>query len=238
MGFAVALPPVRRRARVCSCATSTNRTSASARTRLLDAVRAGVSSGALSLLVANLETEAASALPATCAFTELALTGEWRLVYSSALGALRATAAAARDGATDGGTVRICTVKQRLGEGTMVTEVKFQWDASFLDHTLYGTLGVACEYQLIGATRLRVGPAKHTLQFSNNAAQPPPDRLQQMLAKLQRAIPPQLFDPAGVFDATVLRNDVRVSRVVGGHMAGVRDVYVEAMCEDAPDAFG
>lgn len=175
-----------------------------ASTRLVDALRQAQASK-VPMLIAAAETEFAPELPATASFGELAHAGDWSLAYSSAIRAAT--------------SMRIRGVSQHIESGTLENVVVFEWIAK-----VRGVLRIGCEYEFIGPARIQIALLAHTVRLDSA----PVGDMQEMVAELQRALPPEIFDPSGIADHTVLAPHVRVSRFVGPRLAGVRDVFVRS----------
>ncbi len=242
MSFIAPLPRaarVQRRRRPCTCTQqppskpgdnsmpTPGGTPQSAKERLLKLLPALINIPAQSAKVAALigSVEAGLQPPATAAFTELAVSGAWRLLFSSAL-PVRANAS----------SMRLRTITQTINGGTLDNHITVTW-VPRPDAEIEATLRVSCTYEFVGAARMHVKLLRHAVEIdsrSEAATKLPPEHLEAMVEELQRALPTEIWDPSGLIDTTSVAPDFRIARFVGKRLAGVRNIFVPA---DTPFRF-
>lgn len=159
-----------------------------------------------------------ASLPRVAALAELALTGRWRLLFSSA--------PPLRGGR---GSVRVRALIQTVTGRRLINTIACVWSGAPAGVPLAATMQVLCEYEFVGARRIRVVLKKHTLQFDKRADglhRELPKDLAPMLGDLRCAVPVDFFDPSGLAEIVVMDDDFRVVRYLGKRLAGVQNVFV------------
>lgn len=170
-----------------------------------------------------LQLEALNAIPLTPAFTEMALSGHWRLLFSS----MRTR--------TDG-AIRIRQIGQIFDtqHKTLTNQVLWSFPSVDGSQQIMAYLWVISAYQFHGAGRLRVQLREHKvkiLQRQDGEKNKMPGDLQALITKLQLALPIEFFDPSGLLDVTYIEPDFRLARFMGKRLAGVRNVFVRSAAE-------
>lgn len=173
-----------------------------------------------------LQLEAFNAIPLTPVFTEMALSGHWRLLFSSTR-------------ARTDGTIRIRQIGQIFDtqNKTLTNQVLWSFPCADGSQQIMAYLWVVSEYQFLGAGRLRVHLREHKvkiLQRQDGEKNKVPDNLQALITKLQLALPVEFFDPSGLLDVTYIEPDFRLARFMGKRLAGVRNVFVRPSTENEP----
>lgn len=167
-------------------------------------------------LIQQLEKEAP--LPATSAFTQLAVQGEWRLLFSSARTV------------PSRGQIRVRGITQTIAitpDPVLINTVK--WSLNTRQHVVNAVLRVLCSYQFVGPARMMVKLEDHQIRFVDNqdgVKSMTREALKDLVTDLQRTLPIELFDPSGLIDVTCVQPDFRIARFVGKRLAGVRNVFV------------
>ena len=179
-------------------------------------------------LIKTLESNAVP--PITSAFTLLAISGRWRLLFSSAL--------PAREGS---GILRIRSIIQEILPiendntdndnvgGTFVNVVTFTYDES----RITAKLTVSSKFEFIKAnpSRMVITLEGHQVQIvdtnnNNNNNSMGQEESQTMVRELQKGVPAEIWDPSGIIDTTFIEPDLRINRFVGKRLAGVRNIFV------------
>lgn len=189
--------------------------------KLLNALKTFTDGGSqrqdLEALIVSLES--LKNVPATEAFTEVALAGEWKLLFSSI-------------NMRPGGNVRIREIGQVFDIKKRTLTNKALWSCTGADNVqqIRFLLYVTASYSFQSPGRLRVQLKNHTV-----VAQPQedgsknlmPEDLQDLIRQLQKALPIEFFDPSGVIDITYLEPQFRLAKHMGNNVAGVRNVFVK-----------
>lgn len=164
-----------------------------------------------------LNLESFKATPITPEFTEMALSGEWSLMFSSMRTRIVKN------------TVRIRKIFQRfdIDKKQLVNQV--EW--TFPDKTGIGevqaVLNVICSYSFVGPGRLNIKLEQHKMSIVERSDGQPnelPDDLQAVIDEMRLALPVEFFDPSGLSDITYIEPDFRVTKYLGKRFAGVRNV--------------
>lgn len=165
-----------------------------------------------------LELESLNAKPVTDTFTEMALAGEWKLVFSS----MRTK--------TDG-SIRIRKIGQKIDpeKKKLINEVL--WSFPSVDDTgnIDAYLWAECDYKFVAPGRLQVGTPSHSVKIvetEDGKKQTLPDDMQKVISTLRRALPIDFFEPQGLLDVSYIEPNFRLGRFVGKRLAGVRNVFV------------
>lgn len=170
-----------------------------------------------------LQLESINAKPITDTFTELALSGKWRLVFSS----MRTQ--------TDG-NIRIRQIGQIFDteKKTLTNQVLWSFPSADGNQEISAYLWVICEYKFVGAGRLEVSIMEHKvkiLQGKDGAKSNLPEDMEALIMTLRRALPIDFFDPSGLLDVSYIEPNFRLARFVGKRLAGVRNVFVRVDTE-------
>ena len=217
-----------RRQRICTCVQQPNNPqSHSAKDRLLKILPALINlpsqSAKVAALIGNVETDLQP--PATSAFTELAISGSWRLLFSSGLPVRK-----------NDSSMRLRSIKQTIQNGKLNNVVRMTWVPQ-PDTEIEATLRVSCTYKFIGAARMHVDLEGHAVEIDSRnekAKKLPTEYLEPMVNQLQSALPTEIWDPSGLIDTTSVAPDFRIARFVGKRLAGVRNIFIPA---DSPIRF-
>lgn len=163
------------------------------------------------------QLESLQAIPVTEVFTEMALAGSWRLLFSSSRTRTK-------------GNVRIRRTSQDFIPEKKQLINTVLW--SFLDtqgkDEIYATLHVVCSYAFAGPGRLSIEVQEHkvrVLQRKDGKPNNVPDDLAPLIIELQMSLPPELFDPSGLVDVSYIEPDFRLARFLGKRVAGVRNIF-------------
>lgn len=164
-----------------------------------------------------LQLEKLKNTPATEVFTELALAGEWVLLFSST-----------RTG-TDG-NIRIREIGQifDIENKTLTNRVVWNYTSPDGIYRVFANLVVICTYKFVGPGRIDVTIKEHkiTLEEGEGIENKAPKNMQPVVFELQRALPFEFFGPSGLIDVTYIEPDFRIARFMGKRIAGVRNIFI------------
>lgn len=165
-----------------------------------------------------LELESLNAKPVTDTFTEMALAGEWKLIFSS------------MTTKTDG-SIRIRKIGQKIDpeKKKLINEVL--WSFPSVDGTgnIDAYLWAECDYKFVAPGRLQVETPSHSVKIvetEDGKKQTLPDDMQKVITALRSALPIDFFEPQGLLDVSYIEPNFRLGRFVGKRLAGVRNVFV------------
>ncbi|KAG7365295.1 plastid lipid-associated PAP/fibrillin family protein [Nitzschia inconspicua] len=155
----------------------------------------------------------------TLQFFNMATAGEWQLLFSTNL-----------SGMPKPNTFRLRELLQRVEannfNGTICNEAT--WDLSQDENGIFdasGTFAVKCSYTINQGARMVVDLDDHVLELAKGSAVP--KDVQGLVGLLHRAIPKELFDPNDhAMDTTYLDGDLRIVRMTGPRLEGVRDIFI------------
>ena len=153
----------------------------------------------------------------TLDFLNLAMSGEWQLLFSTNL---------------SGGpksNFRLKELFQRIEsnslEGTVENEAA--WDLAE-DGTTFDATGiftVRCSYKINQGSRMIMNLEENVLKLGKGSVVP--KDVESLIGFLNRAMPNELFDPNDhAMDTTYLDGDLRIVRITGPRFEGVRDIFI------------
>jgi hypothetical protein len=153
----------------------------------------------------------------TLDFLNLAMAGEWQLLFSTNL---------------SGGPkphFRLREMFQRVEatslEGAIANQATWDLaeDGSTFDAT--GTFTVKCSYKINQGARMVMNLEDHVIELAKGSVVP--KDVQDLVGLLHRAMPKELFDPTEhAMDTTYLDGDLRIVRMTGPRLEGVRDIFI------------
>jgi hypothetical protein len=156
--------------------------------------------------------------PQTLDFLNLAMGGEWQLLFSTTL---------------KGGprpNFRLKELVQTLlpnGLDGTVTNMA-QWDLDDDDDGVFdcsGTFSAVCEYEINQGARMIMELKDHKIELLPGSAVP--KDVQGLVGLIHRIMPTELFDPNDhAVDTTYLDGDLRIVRMTGPSYEGVRDIFI------------
>lgn len=159
----------------------------------------------------------------TLDFLNLAMSGEWQLLFSTNLaGSPKAN-------------FRLRELYQRIEandlNGTIVNEAT--WDLAE-DHEAMtpatsfdasGTFSIKCSYSINQGARMVLELNDHVINIAKGSSVP--KDVEGLVGLLYRAIPTELFDPnEHAMDTTYLDGDLRIVRMSGLKFEAVRDIFI------------
>jgi hypothetical protein len=167
----------------------------------------------------------------TLDFLNLALNGEWQLLFSTNLSGgpkpffrLRELCQNINTDNLKGSIVNVATwdlANNFDGDGDPDgSSAPVIFDSS-------GTFSVNCSYNITQGARMVVALNDHVLQLAKGSSVP--KDVEKLVGLLHRTIPKELFDPNDhAMDTTYLDADVRIVRMTGPRLEGVRDIFIRS----------
>mmetsp|Transcript_17038 Transcript_17038/g.25794 ORF Transcript_17038/g.25794 Transcript_17038/m.25794 type:complete len:268 (-) Transcript_17038:3633-4436(-) len=162
----------------------------------------------------------------TLDFMNLAVGGEWKLLFSTKL----------RGGPRP--NFRITEMVQKIEPSGLAGKIinRLKWEFK-QDHNsdvfdCFGTFSVNCSYKINQGGRMEVELDGHTVDLKKKSAVP--DDVPALFKLLNRNMPPELFDPNGHgIDTTYVDGDFKITRYTGPAFEGVRNIYIRTSTEQA-----
>jgi PAP_fibrillin len=154
----------------------------------------------------------------TIGFLNLAMAGEWQLLFSTNLAGGPKT------------SFRLREMYQRIMSDSFAGEVENQvlWDLADneeLNFDASGTFTVKCSYKINQGARMVLELDDHVIKLAKGSAVP--KDVEGLVGKLHRAMPKELFDPNDhAMDTTYLDANVRIVRMTGPRFEGVRNIFI------------
>lgn len=155
----------------------------------------------------------------TLDFLNLAMQGEWQLLFSTNLA-----------GTPNPGKFRLRELIQRVDcnklQGSVTNEAV--WDLAqdgdgVFDAT--GTFSVVCSYEINQGARMLLSLEDHVLKPARGSKIP--TDVPALVGLLHRAMPKELFDPTEhAADTTYLDGNLKIVRYTGPRLEGVRDIFI------------
>ncbi|KAL3810875.1 hypothetical protein ACHAXA_003397 [Cyclostephanos tholiformis] len=154
----------------------------------------------------------------TLDFLNLAMAGEWQLLFSTNLLG------------RPSGRLRLRGMLQRIETdglyGELINVARWEYDEGgdgVFD--AYGDFNVKCTYAISRGSRMAVTLNDHELRPAWGSSIP--EDVPNMVGYLHRAIPRELFDPNGhSMDITYLDANLRIVRLTGPNHEGVRNIFM------------
>lgn len=156
----------------------------------------------------------------TLDFLNLAMTGEWELLFSTSLSSRPQQ------------TFRITEMLQRVEslsmnskKGTVSNEVSWELAEKGISFDASGSFTVACSYEISRGARLELNLRDSILKLAKGSTLP--EDMERLIGLINRAMPKELFDPSDhAVDTTYLDGDMRITRMTGPRFEGVRDIFI------------
>jgi len=156
----------------------------------------------------------------TLDFLNLAMAGEWQLLFSTSLSSRPRQ------------NFRITEMFQRVEsvlmnslQGTVANEVSWELAENGNSFDASGSFTVVCDYEINRGARLELNLQDSILKLAKGSSLP--DDIENLIGLLNRAMPKELFDPSDhAVDTTYLDGDIRITRMTGPRFEGVRDIFI------------
>lgn len=156
----------------------------------------------------------------TLDFLNLAISGDWQLLFSTNRLGIPNT------------KLRLRELIQRIDpknlNGTVTNMAR--WDLAeeipgVFDCT--GTFSVKCDYSINQGARMNIDLKDHVLELSRGSKVP--TDVEGLVGMLSGAMPSELFDPNELaMDTTYLDEKIRIVRLTGSRLEGVRNVFMRS----------
>lgn len=155
----------------------------------------------------------------TLGFLNLAMAGEWQLLFSTNL--------------ASGGNpaqFRMRELFQRIETRNLEGNITNQavWDLAEDEDFVFdstGSFSAVCSYSINQGARMVVDLEEHVLKPARGSKIP--KDVQGLVGRLHRAMPKEMFDPNNhAIDTTYLDADLRIARMTGPRLEGVRDIFI------------
>lgn len=155
--------------------------------------------------------------PQTLEFLNLAMGGEWQLLFSTNLKGGPKTNFRLRD------MFQIVEPQQLKGSVTNTVLWDYAEDSVTFDAT--GTFSVKCNYSINQGARMSMNLDEHILKPSRGSKIP--SDVPALAGLLYRAMPTEFFDPSNHgMDTTYLDGNLRIVRITGAQFEGVRNIFI------------
>eukprot|EP00526_Cylindrotheca_closterium_P015781 CAMPEP_0113628820 /NCGR_PEP_ID=MMETSP0017_2-20120614/14942_1 /TAXON_ID=2856 /ORGANISM="Cylindrotheca closterium" /LENGTH=273 /DNA_ID=CAMNT_0000539157 /DNA_START=98 /DNA_END=919 /DNA_ORIENTATION=- /assembly_acc=CAM_ASM_000147 len=156
----------------------------------------------------------------TLDFLNLAMAGEWQLLFSTSLSSrprqnFRITEM----------FQRVESVSMNSQNGTVANEVSWELAENGISFDASGLFTVVCDYEIKRGSRLELNLQDSILKLAKGSALP--EDIESLIGLMNRAMPKELFDPSDhAVDTTYLDGDLRITRMTGPRFEGVRDIFI------------
>mmetsp|Transcript_32732 Transcript_32732/g.72178 ORF Transcript_32732/g.72178 Transcript_32732/m.72178 type:complete len:330 (-) Transcript_32732:648-1637(-) len=155
----------------------------------------------------------------TLQFLNMAMGGEWQLLFSTNRLGVPNTRLRLRE--------LVQRVEPKANDGAVINVAR--WDLAE-DGTVFdasGTFSVKCDYTINQGARMNIDLRDHVLELARGSKVP--QDVQGLVGMLHGAMPSELFDPNELaMDTTYLDGDVRIVRLTGDRLEGVRNVFIRS----------
>lgn len=153
----------------------------------------------------------------TLGFLNLAMAGEWQLLFSTNL-----TGRPNRN-------LRLRELVQKIETEGLKGSIRnlAQWEYAEDEETFdaYGLFSINCSYSINQGSRMIVDLNDHEIRPAKGSAIP--KDVPRLVGLLRRAIPKEMFDPNGhAIDTSYLDVDLRIVRYTGPNHEGVRNIFI------------
>ena len=153
----------------------------------------------------------------TLDFFNLAMTGEWQLLFSTNLSG----------GPKPNFRLRelVQKVESNRLEGTVTNIARWDLAEDGITFDATGTFSVKCSYTINQGARMVMELQDHVLNPSTGSKIP--KDVPSLVGMLHRNMPKEMFDPNNhAMDTTYLDGDLRIVRMTGPKFEGVRNIFV------------
>lgn len=158
----------------------------------------------------------------TLDFLNLAMGGDWQLLFSTNLAKWSKTP-----------SLRVRDLMQRIDpqglQGGIINSCTWEWTEEDRDDgnaaLLSGTFSTKCLYKITQGARMAMDLEDHLLQPAKGSGLP--QNVPKLVSLLHRTMPKELFDPSEhAMDITYLDGSLRIVRLTGPRLEGVRDIFI------------
>ncbi len=159
----------------------------------------------------------------TLDFLNLAMSGEWQLLFSTNIGGPPRPNFRLRE--------LYQKIESKGSNGTIINEAAWDWAQDHEGSSLatsfdaHGTFSIKCSYSINQGARMVLDLNDHAISLSKGSTVP--KDVEKLVALLYRAIPAELFDPSDhAMDTTYLDGDLRIVRMTGPKFEAVRGIFI------------
>eukprot|EP00531_Pseudo-nitzschia_arenysensis_P002548 CAMPEP_0116125170 /NCGR_PEP_ID=MMETSP0329-20121206/5666_1 /TAXON_ID=697910 /ORGANISM="Pseudo-nitzschia arenysensis, Strain B593" /LENGTH=311 /DNA_ID=CAMNT_0003619189 /DNA_START=335 /DNA_END=1270 /DNA_ORIENTATION=- len=159
----------------------------------------------------------------TLDFLNLAMSGEWQLIFSTNIGGPPRPNFRLRE--------LYQKIESKGSNGTIVNEAAWDWAQDHEGSSMatsfdaHGTFSIKCSYSINQGARMVLDLNDHAINLSKGSTVP--KDVEKLVALLYRAIPTELFDPSDhAMDTTYLDGDLRIVRMTGPKFEAVRGIFI------------
>eukprot|EP00980_Cylindrotheca_fusiformis_P031390 scaffold26289_cov264-Cylindrotheca_fusiformis.AAC.1 len=156
----------------------------------------------------------------TLDFLNLAMAGDWQLLFSTNLAGGQKPNFRLREMFQ-----RVESKSATSFEGRVSNEVAWEFAEDGTNFNANGSFTVVSKYEINQGARQILQLEDSILKLSKGSALP--KDVENLVGLLNRAMPKELFDPSDhAVDTTYLDGDLRITRMTGSRFEGVRDIFV------------
>jgi hypothetical protein len=158
----------------------------------------------------------------TLGFLNLAMSGDWQLLFSTNISGMPKS------------NFRLRELYQRIESNDLSGKVinEATWDLADNHGPTFdcsGSFTIKCCYTINQGARMLVALDDHVLELAKGSAVP--NDFQALVGLLHRAIPTELFDPSEhAMDTTYIDGDLRIVRMTGPRFEAIRDIFIRRGC--------
>lgn len=153
----------------------------------------------------------------TLDFLNMAMTGDWQLLFSTGLS----------QGPKSNFRLRelLQRVETKGFEGNVTNTAKWDLAEDGQDFLSSGSFSVKCSYTINQGARMVMDLDDHVLELAKGSTVP--KDVEGLVGLLHRQMPKELFDPSEhAIDTTYLDGDLRIVRMTGPKFESVRDIFI------------
>lgn len=153
----------------------------------------------------------------TIDFLNMAMTGEWQLLFSTGLS----------KGPKPNFRLRelLQRVETKGFEGNITNVATWDLAEDGVDFLSSGSFSVKCSYSINQGARMVTDLEDHVLELAKGSTVP--KDVEGLVGLLHRQMPNEMFDPSEhALDTTYLDGDLRIVRMTGPKFESVRDIFI------------
>jgi hypothetical protein len=156
----------------------------------------------------------------TLDFLNLAVGGDWQLLFSTNRLGIPNTKLRLRELVQRIDTKNLNGTVTNVARWDLAQEVPGMFDCT-------GTFSVKCDYSINQGARMNVELRDHVLELARGSKVP--TDIEGLVGMLSGAMPSELFDPNELaMDTTYLDEKIRIVRLTGSRLEGVRNVFMRS----------
>ena len=153
----------------------------------------------------------------TLQFFNMATAGEWQLLFSTNLSGRPRPNFRLRE--------LFQKVEPTAQNGTVTNHATWDLAEDGVTFDSSGKFTIQCNYSIHQGSRMEMDLDDHVLEIAKGSSVP--KDVQGLVGLLHRAVPKEMFDPNDhAMDTTYLDGDLRIVRMTGARLEGVRDIFI------------